>query len=178
MNMLQPRWVVYFIACALIASCIQCGTRNIDQSILDHELLSAAANGNTAAAEQVLKKGARIEATDENGKTPLIVAAERDATPTVRLLLDRGAKVDTRDNSGWTALVHAAYSSHWEALALLLPKATWQDKNEALVAAAGFAPVQIKVSETDLGQLNQNSRLTAETQDSPEVKTVKMLLAH
>ncbi|HLK58752.1 MAG TPA: hypothetical protein VKU00_19425, partial [Chthonomonadaceae bacterium] len=65
----------------------------------------------------LLDYGARIDATDEEGKTPLMLAVtarrstregyELPASAAVKFLLDRGAKVHIRNDAGKTALALA-----------------------------------------------------------------------
>ena len=66
-------------------------------------LLSAAAAGNTGDVKALLDKGAKIESTDKNQRTPLMLAAQHGHADTVKLLLSRGARTDARDHLGWTA---------------------------------------------------------------------------
>jgi ankyrin repeat protein len=62
----------------------------------------------TAVARLLLRKGANIEARDEDGKTPLILAGGHGETAVVKLLLEKGAQIEAADNSGETALIWAA----------------------------------------------------------------------
>ena len=65
-----------------------------------------------------------IDARDEDGKTALIRAAEKDDTETVKLFLDRGADIEAKDNEGKTALMMAAGQGHAKTVELLLDKGT------------------------------------------------------
>src|ERR1035441_5142575 len=67
------------------------------------ELLDAAAKGATAKVEQLLAKGASLEAKDKNGRTALMLAAQHGHAETVRVLLEKGASADDRDARGYTA---------------------------------------------------------------------------
>jgi ankyrin repeat protein len=80
-------------------------------------LESAATWGNVEHLDILLKAGARIDATNADGWTPLMVAAARtpflqppppdDNVAAVRFLLDSGAEVNRRSRRGWTALMLA-----------------------------------------------------------------------
>jgi len=61
--------------------------------------------------EVLLMCGAEVEARFE-GKTPLIVSAERGDDITVRLLIDWGANENAKDDTGETAVHHAAKNGH------------------------------------------------------------------
>lgn len=57
---------------------------------------------------------------DEEGLTPLMRAADRDALDVVKILLDNGADVTFTDNDGLTALHYAALCGHPRSAALLV----------------------------------------------------------
>ena len=76
----------------------------------DKRLLNAIEANDYAKVKDVLEKGAEIEAWDEDGLTPLMIAAEHSTTPEIiTLLLAKGAEVNAtgRDDSGSTALLLA-----------------------------------------------------------------------
>jgi ankyrin repeat protein len=91
---------------------------------VDGELLLAARAGDASRVRALLKQDANVRVTDENGKTPLIWAAEKGRTEIVRLLLAAGADAQTRDNEGLTASELALVSSEGKSVAVLalLPK--------------------------------------------------------
>lgn len=75
---------------------------------------------NLPLASLLIQRGAKIEAKDYYGKTPLMAASEKGSIEGVNLLLHWGAHVNARDNSGRTALMIAAEQRHTEALRFLL----------------------------------------------------------
>ncbi|MGA3125616.1 MAG: ankyrin repeat domain-containing protein [Candidatus Korobacteraceae bacterium] len=98
---------------------------------LDDQLIQAARIGDTAAVQQLLQKGASIEAKygPSTGKlegfTALHMAATSGSTDVVKLLLGKGANVQAKDDLGFTVL-HMAACSHKrnaaEVVELLLDK--------------------------------------------------------
>lgn len=70
-------------------------------------LTIAASLGFVEGVEQLVKAGARIDATNAAGETPLIAAVHRRDMPLIRLLLRNGASPDRADNSGRTARDYA-----------------------------------------------------------------------
>ena len=72
-------------------------------------LMTAAYNGHLAICRLLIDKGAKVEAKNIFGKTPLHFAAWNGHVEIVRLLCDRGADVEARDNIVWRPLLLAAY---------------------------------------------------------------------
>jgi death-associated protein kinase len=57
----------------------------------------------------LLDNGAQVDVRDEDGNTPLILAAKGARRPeTIQLLIEKGAKVNARNKDGWTPLMIAA----------------------------------------------------------------------
>ncbi|WP_018566751.1 ankyrin repeat domain-containing protein [Streptomyces sp. PsTaAH-124] len=70
----------------------------------DRALLDAARRGDTAAVRAALDAGARLEARDEDGRTPLLRAALADQVAAAEALVRAGADVnaqDARQDSAW-----------------------------------------------------------------------------
>lgn len=66
-----------------------------------------------------MKKGANIEAADEEGRTPLHIAASKDCVEVVKLLLEKGAKKEVADKYGLTPLLLAPMKGHTKVVKLL-----------------------------------------------------------
>jgi ankyrin repeat protein len=87
-------------------------------------LLQAAEDGNVDKVQKLLDKGANIEATNDDGWTPLHWACRNGCVEVVEMLLDKRANIEARDNGGWTPLHEACYKGHVEVVKLLLDKGT------------------------------------------------------
>jgi ankyrin repeat protein len=80
------------------------------QKQLNCRLLDAVGKGNPMPIRSLIKKGADVNATDESGRTALMLAA-CGHTITCEILIKKGADVDFKDRDGRTALMFAAVTS-------------------------------------------------------------------
>jgi ankyrin repeat protein len=74
------------------------------QIALNNQLLSAASRGQVAAIEALLATGADMHAVDEDGYTPLHLAAWNGQVAAIEALLAAGAHVHAVDEHGYTPL--------------------------------------------------------------------------
>jgi ankyrin repeat protein len=72
-----------------------------------------------AQAASLLDQGEVIDARDEAGRTPLMLAVTQGKLEIVRLLLARGADPNVADNAGHTALQQATKRNLQDIAALL-----------------------------------------------------------
>ena len=87
------------------------------------KLLSTAKNAGARRVTWLIKKGADVNAIEEDGKTPLILAAESNSNPGVpHILLEKGADVNAVDDYyERTPLMYAAFkNSNPEVLMILI----------------------------------------------------------
>jgi uncharacterized protein len=87
------------------------GSIEIDVSTLPNPTQHQAAEVEeswTGVAESLLDRGAEIEASDQDGSTPLISAAAFAQTDILKLLINRGARINVTDRLGNTPLISAA----------------------------------------------------------------------
>jgi ankyrin repeat protein len=75
-------------------------------------LMFAAVRGHADIARLLLAKGAKVDASSENGTTALMLAAKEGSLDTVLLLLEHGAAVNLRNLAGATALRMALDGGH------------------------------------------------------------------
>lgn len=86
-----------------------------------HPLLKMAAIGGVDSAVRLhINRGTDLNATDERGRSALMLAAQRGHARTCRLLLDAGADADLRDSDGLDALAHAQPGLHADVVLVLL----------------------------------------------------------
>ncbi|MFF7253155.1 ankyrin repeat domain-containing protein [Streptomyces microflavus] len=73
---------------------------------LDHDLLTAARTGDTDGVRTAIEGGARVDARDEELRTPLLLAVHGDRVEAARMLVAAGADPDAQDRreeSPWLA---------------------------------------------------------------------------
>ena len=85
-------------------------------------MIEAAKNGYLASIQDLLARGADIDARDDNGKTALMSASQKGEVAAVELLLDRGADIEARAYAGQTALMWASLAGEVAAVELLLDR--------------------------------------------------------
>jgi len=91
-----------------------------DRSELDRKLLDAAKSGKAGDAESLLQKGADVNARDDFGWTPLILASKEGHTKVVELLLKKGVDPNVSNAWGWFPISWAAFQGHKDVVKLLL----------------------------------------------------------
>jgi hypothetical protein len=106
----------------------------------DFDLIEASYGGQLPKVNQLLAKGASVDAQDQNGYTALHWAAQAGWPLTSRALLSKGAKVDARDYKGRTPLLLATVRKQVEVARTLLaagadPNLIDQEGNSALAYA-------------------------------------------
>lgn len=85
------------------------------------ELLAAADAGDAEAAARLLDLGADIEARDEEGRSPLMLAVLADRVDAATVLVERGADPDALDGLGDTPWVNCGVTGSVAMMRALLP---------------------------------------------------------
>jgi hypothetical protein len=86
---------------------------------LDRRLFESVQAGSTDQVAALLAKGARANARDSVGRTPLMLAADHNNVRLVTLLLSRGADAFVKSPHGWSAADFAARGHHDHVLNVL-----------------------------------------------------------
>ena len=84
----------------------------------------ACMNGDRAIdiVELLIKKNARVNATNKNGETPIHISATKGFKRLTEELLKKGVDLDAQDASQCTPLICAALNHHKTVVSLLLQK--------------------------------------------------------
>jgi quinoprotein dehydrogenase-associated probable ABC transporter substrate-binding protein len=88
-------------------------------STLDAELHYATIARDNTRIEYLLQRGAKVDAKDNEGKTPLFIAAVAGDLSIMNGLLSYGADPNIQDNDGWTAAMHAVRLNEPKILRLM-----------------------------------------------------------
>ncbi|MEV1001469.1 ankyrin repeat domain-containing protein [Nonomuraea sp. NPDC050202] len=99
-----------------------CGRRETKGgTVLDEELLAAAARGDAAAVRNALRSGADIEARDGRRRTALLLAAAADHVEVAEVLVEAGADPDAQDARQDTPWLVTGVTGSVAMLRTLLP---------------------------------------------------------
>jgi quinoprotein dehydrogenase-associated probable ABC transporter substrate-binding protein len=88
-------------------------------STLEQELHNATIARDSTRIEYLLKRGAKVDAKDNEGQTPLMVAVKSGDISVINGLLAYEADPNMQDNDGWTAAMHAVRSNEPKIFRLL-----------------------------------------------------------
>ncbi len=69
--------------------------------------------------ELSLRLGSNVDALDKFGRTPLMIAAEKNNVRVMKILCEYSASINLQDPNGETALMYAARNGHEDALVFL-----------------------------------------------------------
>ncbi len=152
-----------------LLTCGGCGHHLAATPDLNQELCRSTEKSDLASVQRLVAKGANIEAKDQSGSTPLMIAVGHADTAMVKFLLDRGARVDTRNAEGANVLMEAAQMGHVSVVELLLQKGMDQRAlNEAIFRAIEYQPMML---------YKESGKVTSPPEYAdPFAETVKSLL--
>ena len=96
-------------------------SQNHDPNALGAALVQAARMSDAAVLKLLLEAGAPLDTRDDDGSTPLMLAAysDRDSMEKVELLLERGANVTLRNKNEQTVMYFAAAKADQPLIAML-----------------------------------------------------------
>jgi ankyrin repeat protein len=110
---------------------------------LNQELGNAILASDKSRVELLLGKGADINKANQQGFTPLLMAARQRDSNMISFLIEKGADVKAADTDGWTALAHAAFRNHVPSIEVLAASGADLEKG-----APGFTPLAIAIAES------------------------------
>ena len=142
----------------------------------DRQLFQAVAKGDIGAVQVLLANGADLDAKNERGDTPAMVAVDNRNVAMLKLLLEKGADISARNNYEETALTEASRSMNPELLRIILSgNPDVKEKNAALLEAAQSAPVAVRMADAPAMPGGQRAQ-AAVPAEPPWVTSVRLLL--
>ena len=93
---------------------------NVHADGVDVRLLNAVRDNDIVQVQYMLIHGARVDATNEEGNTPLMIAAAYGYPELARTLIENGADVNARSRIGNTALIYATQEGQTDVVQLLV----------------------------------------------------------
>lgn len=94
------------------------------------DLRDAALQGQMSDVRQMVEQGVDVNASDEGGRTPLMLASFNGHTEIVQLMLEEGARIDDRNAEGRTPLIFAASGPFPNTVDLLLERGADPDATD------------------------------------------------
>ncbi|EMP42016.1 hypothetical protein UY3_00732 [Chelonia mydas] len=88
-------------------------------SLMTQSLVTYVEEENVPALKALLEKCKDVDERNENGQTPLMLAAEQGNLEIVKELLKKGANCNLEDTDNWTALISAAKEGYVDIVAEL-----------------------------------------------------------
>jgi hypothetical protein len=76
------------------------GEEDVGFTVQDEHVFTAVSQGETEMVKLLLKAHGRVNATDEDGVTPLLLTAEKGDSDMVNLIRGKGARTDSLRNDG------------------------------------------------------------------------------
>lgn len=144
-------------------------------------LFYAAKNGYINVFKLLVSKGHDVNAQNEEGLTPLMLASIEGHTKLVEFLISEGCDVSLSDNSGGTALMWAMLNGKLDIVKLILkngPKFDFKDRNvnwsELDLAVESGNPRMVKLLLNE-GLIDTNSALIKAAEHN-KIKIIKNLL--
>ena len=106
----------------------------------DQALIAAAAKGDLASVDRLIREGASVKAKDNRGRTALLAATHGNHVDAARALIAAGADVNAKDDIQDSPYLYAGAEGRTEILKLTLPTADLKSVNRyggtALIPAA------------------------------------------
>lgn len=131
--------------------------------------------GDLYAVIDRVEGGATLDARDESGRTPFLVAVEENESYIMDALLTRGAQVDEVDLLGNSAMHLAARSSHIYTLETLQQRGAWiEARNQA-----NYTPLHVAAETGELFAVQHLLKMGADMQSmaDPAVLSIPAVLA-
>lgn len=113
--------------------------------------MTASLGGHAAICSQLLQRGARVNVTDNDDKSTLILACEKGSTEVAELLLSHGADAGAVDSLGHNALHYALHTQDKELWRLLQKVLNRQRRGGHGLVQHPDHPSQAFSSETRVG---------------------------
>jgi beta-lactamase regulating signal transducer with metallopeptidase domain len=153
----------------------------------DRALFEVSERGDLSGMEELLRKGANVNAVLEGDGSPLIGAARRGHIDAVRLLLDRGADPNLAVEGDGNPLIAAAGAGRLEAVRLLLDRGADADRGvigdgNALIQAARSDHMDVVTLLLDRGakvnqMVPQDENAVTQASEQGLLSMVKLLVA-
>jgi len=129
-------------------------------------LFRACKEGNLDLVTRLINKGVNINAKDEYGNTPLILASWRKNTKLTSLLIEKGARINDQNNFGYTPLSWACLHQYTKLAKFLIGKGADTNSRTHWSKTSLIITCENVFINVDLATLLINARADINAQDN------------
>jgi ankyrin repeat protein len=117
---MAKRWAVLALGGVIAMAGID--APKAEQTSAVNEMLAAAARGDTAAIRQLIATSAPLDPVDGGGRTPLLIAVEKDHGDAALLLIEAGADINAQAANKDSPWLQAGALGRTEMLRAMIPR--------------------------------------------------------
>lgn len=138
--------------------------KDVEENTVNQQLINATEQNDKESILSLIEKGADINATNEQGRTAVMIATRNNEPDIVKMLIEQGADIDVRDHNKDNVLLYAGASGYLEIVKLAVEAGadttiTNRYGGTALIPAAERGHVDVieellEHSDTDVNHIN------------------------
>lgn len=112
--------VFLMTACQMNSEIDKSPEKQEEEKTLNQKLIKAAEQSDKKTILNLVEKGADINATNEQGRTAVMIATRNNDPAIVKILIEQGADIDIRDHNKDNVLLYAGASGYLDIVKLAI----------------------------------------------------------